>query len=1322
MVDVNDEMWYTYGTKYDSGIENSPSDQGRVRKAVVNRIKNSDFYTGWTQTKGNAADVFSLDDTNLCMSIRGAKMVKGGEGESVFATTAKLFETGVNYTFSAYIKTTGLTVSEGKKGAFIRVTDGENVYESEAIIENTAAREINTFANGWQRVYVTFPFNTEPVITDTNKPAEMFGVNVDVSLVCDASAGTVWFSCPQVEVGEVANMFNLIMNADFAETIENTENTSLTRYYPANWEHLGEDLGTYAQTGVVFDRDVNQMPANVHGNALRLYSQPRRSEIFTGQVIRAYGEVGDVFVLGGWANTNSVQGTYFRAKPSIRYRWSLEAGESNSYFTDWHDAYFTPENGSWHHMTTTIVAPQKYRRMEIAPGYSYNTLTGMFTNFYLYRDLYGSSFTYDDNGNVVNVKDITNLQSQAQYDDYNNLLSYVQPGSAATEKYTFTYGTTEEQKKKHLPLTATTPMGVKSATTYDDFGNATENTIQPSADALFMKTQTTYTDNGNYIASQKDARGNVVTNAINSNGKVTAVTDPAGNTIHYYYDNSNRVTDTFLFSGSKTYKRRFTYENDRKKTISHNTTGSECDVTYTYLYDELGRSIGVKVGNSETPLSTNTFEDNRRGLLMRTDFANGGKVRYAYDAFGRVTAIAFDENDPEVNPQYTVIYDARGTASVVRDNVLGTETRVVSDLADRISESVTIDANGNLLHKTQMAYDGKNRVSAYTDKIPGEMHKTAFTYDADNRLTQIKFDDSENTKVINTYDLLNRLTEKTVTNGVPYTTAYEYLPGDTESYGSNATTSLVLTITQGEGENRMNFAYTYDSRGNITSETRNGITVEYIYDEIGQLVRVNDLNDETYSSFGTTWLYIYDCGGNLQMRLACRYSPGTEFASGLLNGNYTYGDENWKDKLTVHNDNSITYDAMGNPTEYGTWTYSWKMGRLLDIASNSEGNFALEFKYNKNGLRTQKIKKVDGTVTETTDYVMSNKTLISMKKGNDTLYFSYDMSGGSPVMVTYNGAIYTYVKNLLGDIVALVDASGNIVCEYKYDAWGKPLSVTGTMAQTIGALNPFRYRGYIWDEDMESYYLRSRYYNPSICRFLQADSHLTFNAFAYANNNPVMKIDADGTEATSAETVDVVIYYHVEQNSDGSFKNSHYSMSIGDFWISFDDTNKDIDTDGKITVCALDDSTYITNPLPTTQTIYRDVPFENVRNGFERILLACTYSGDSYKAIETCTNMNEIKDCITTLGYYGVNTDLNPNYTYIYFWRPCISLIYEVCQDIMLIDIDNTIGTFYRTDLDPKGGSIFLRAYEAMKCRNVPFGKIREFERSQYVLRFTSIP
>ncbi len=257
---------------------------------------------------------------------------------------------------------------------------------------------------------------------------------------------------------------------------------------------------------------------------------------------------------------------------------------------------------------------------------------------------------------------------------------------------------------------------------------------------------------------------------------------------------------------------------------------------------------------------------------------------------------------------------------------------------------------------------------------------------------------------------------------------------------------------------------------------------------------------------------------------------------------------------------------------------------------------------------------------------------------------------------------------------------------------------------------------------MESYYLRSRYYEPELCRFLQADALLTMNAFAYANNNPVMKVDADGTMATGTETVDVVIYYHVTQGKNGRFSGSHYSMSIGDMWISFGDIDETTDDDGNITICRLDDNTYITGLLPTTKTVYRVVPYEKGKDGFERILLACTGSGDSYKAIRSCMNMEDIKNCIDALGHYGNNTNLNPGYTYILFWRPCISLIYEVCQDVMMIDIDNTIGTFYRTDLDPKGDSLFLRAHEAMKYRKVSFGVTREFWREQYELQYTSVP
>ena len=1233
MVDTNDEMWYTNGTKYDSGIENTPSSQGRVRRAVVNRIRSTDYHAGWTQSKGNAADKFALDESNLCMSIRGARMIKGGEGESVFSTTAALFEPGL-YTFSAYIKTTGLTVSSGKKGAFIRVTNYENIHESEAVVESTAAHEINTFADGWQRVYVTFPFMGTP------------GSTVTVSLVCDASSGTVWFSCPQVEEGEIPNMFNLVMNADFAETVLNTANSTVTRNYPVYWTDIGSNVGTQAANGIVFDRETNLMPENVHGNALRLYSQPRYSNIYMGQMIHAYGEKGDVFVLGGWANTESVQGTYSRAKPSIRYRWSVDDGDTTYYYSDWYDAYFTTENGSWQHMSTTIVAPQKYRRLEIAPGYCYNTCTAMFTHFYLYRDLYGSSFGYDDNGNVVSVKDLSNQQSQAAYDDFNNLLSYVQPGSASTEKYSFTYGNTDAEKKRHLALTSATPMGVKSATTYDQYRNSTANVVQPSADAPLMKTETVYSDNGNYVSNHKDARGNIVTNTIDGNGKVFAVTDPSGFTVNYAYDASNRVTDTYSTVGGTTYKRKFTYENDRKKTVSHNTTGDECDVTYTYLYDELGRSIGVKVGDSTAPLSTNVFEDNRRGLLLRTDFANGGKVRYAYDDFGRVTGIAFDDNDPIFNPQYKVLYDARGNASVVRDNVLGTETRVVSDLADRVSESVTTDANGNLIHKTQMTYDGKNRVSAYTDQIPGETHKTAFTYDADNRLTQVKFDDSENTKVVNTYDLLNRLTAKTVTNGVPYMTEFDYLPGDTVSYGSAATTALVREITQGDEGSPMDFIYTYDSRGNITSETRNSVTVSYEYDALNQLVRVNDPNDPTGGENGTTWLYTYDRGGNMKERIAYQYSTA-EQPSNFIQMWINHYDPNWKDKLVDSNGITVDYDANGNPTEYWGWNYTWEKGRQLKKAHYIYGDpVTLEFKYNKSGLRTQKVKKVRDVITETTDYVMSNKTLISMKKGNDTLYFSYDMSSGSPVMVTYNGARYTYVKNLLGDIVALADASGSIVCEYKYDAWGKPLSVTGTMAQTIGALNPFRYRGYIWDEDMENYYLRSRYYNPSLCRFLQADVLLTSNVFAYANNNPVMKVDAEGTEAESNETTTIIIYFHCGSAKPDGY---HYSRNMAGIYYSFDEKGMFVKR-----------GSTLGNTMDQWPALkITDVPCENALEGLKYLSSLLPLEKD----IAPLDSIDAVISGYTLSNLFDENTPLNDNRKWRFITYPCIAPITDACSE-----------------------------------------------------------
>ena len=80
--------------------------------------------------------------------------------------------------------------------------------------------------------------------------------------------------------------------------------------------------------------------------------------------------------------------------------------------------------------------------------------------------------------------------------------------------------------------------------------------------------------------------------------------------------------------------------------------------------------------------------------------------------------------------------------------------------------------------------------------------------------------------------------------------------------------------------------------------------------------------------------------------------------------------------------------------------------------------------------------------------------------------------------VTYDGAEYFYLKNAQGDVTGLVNSSGTQVVAYTYDAWGNPLSTTGTMADTLGKLNPFRYRGYVYDTETGFYYVSTRYYDP----------------------------------------------------------------------------------------------------------------------------------------------------------------------------------------------------------------------------------------------------
>ena len=215
---------------------------------------------------------------------------------------------------------------------------------------------------------------------------------------------------------------------------------------------------------------------------------------------------------------------------------------------------------------------------------------------------------------------------------------------------------------------------------------------------------------------------------------------------------------------------------------------------------------------------------------------------------------------------------------------------------------------------------------------------------------------------------------------------------------------------------------------------------------------------------------------------------------------------------------------IGNPLSYRGYTLTWQGKRLQSLSGN---NTTASYTYDEQGVRSS--KTVNGV---TTTFSYNGSLLMAQVQGSGTSQvkqlFSYD-ANGDVVSVNYNGTEYFYLRNGQNDVVGLMDGSGNRVVEYTYDAWGKLISTTGTLATSLGADNPFRYRGYYYDTETGLYYLMTRYYDPEVCRFISADVYMTTgqgvlggNMWAYCLNNPVNMFDANG-ELTLPNWAKVVI-------------------------------------------------------------------------------------------------------------------------------------------------------------------------------------------------------
>ena len=289
--------------------------------------------------------------------------------------------------------------------------------------------------------------------------------------------------------------------------------------------------------------------------------------------------------------------------------------------------------------------------------------------------------------------------------------------------------------------------------------------------------------------------------------------------------------------------------------------------------------------------------------------------------------------------------------------------------------------------------------------------------------------------------------------------------------------------------------YKYDSMGNIIEVFENGRSAcRYEYDALGRLTREDNV------AFAKTTTWAYDNNGNIIARYeyAITAKPTNELH--LLNATcklYTYADNS--DQLVSFNGEEFIYDTIGNPTTYRGKVATWAYGRQL---ATYDGN---TFTYDARGRRIAK-----NGITFTYD---GNGNLI---KQSDGLEFLYDHTG--VFAIKHNNTTYFYRKDAQANIVALLDNTGAVVVKYTYDAWGKCTVDASATNTTLANLNPFRYRSYYYDTETNLYFLKTRYYDPEIGRFISPDSSKYLdpesinglNLYAYCLNNPVMYEDPSG--------------------------------------------------------------------------------------------------------------------------------------------------------------------------------------------------------------------
>jgi RHS repeat-associated protein len=723
--------------------------------------------------------------------------------------------------------------------------------------------------------------------------------------------------------------------------------------------------------------------------------------------------------------------------------------------------------------------------------------------------------SYDPDGREVARIDGLGRTTTSVYDDVGRRTAVVAPGGT-TNRVTY--------DAEGRPATTTDTAGRVTTYQYDRLGRLARTTLPDGASSVNGY------DAGGRLTSVTDARGAATTYEYDGDDRLIRMTDPLGNSTRYDFDAAGNLVGLHDPSGAVT-----TYFHDESNRVvgisfadgTHTSVGYDLAGRRTLATDQLGRATQfaydaagrlVQITDPLGHIIRYGYDENGR-RISQVD-ANGQETRFEFDKVDRQTKRIFPDGKAEA-----VEYDVEGNVRAYTD-FMGRRTTLVYDEEDRLIGKHFPDG-----HEVSFSYTATGERGSSTDA----RGTTTFVYDTRDRVVATTYPDGRRLEFA--YDPEGNQTASTVKIGsASFTTTHAYdLNGRTTSVADPAGH---LTT------------YVYDGRGARTRQVQpNGTETRYTFDAVGRLVdstTVDTGSSAVLASFhyalgptgtrtrleevdGTVRSYEYDGADRLVTETVTgasgyqkvfsydaasnRLSQVTTGA-GAGNVSYTYDS---RDRLLAENGLVHTWNDNGEQVSTSAGAaYRWDFeGRLVEV-TRPDGT-VVDHTYDVDGNRVATTVTPAGGSPATTLFLVDTtgraSQVVAESDETSAVKAVYVRADDQLAAVVRGGTIRYYVNDGLGSVRELRDTAGAVTDRYSYSAAGELLGHVGSDPQ------PYGFAGEAFDRDTQLSYLRARWMDPRVGRFISSDpakgcpwSPMCLHRYLYAAANPVNLTDPNGLQ------------------------------------------------------------------------------------------------------------------------------------------------------------------------------------------------------------------